>query len=169
MEILLIGPILWFLCGIFSAIIASNKGRSGCAWFLLGVLFGPFGLLVAALPAEQRGDTEGYQVQVAGKRRREFNAELLTKKCPVCAEHIKLEALVCRFCGRKYESGEVEAAIEHAKTEFERTRHVLTVEEQDKLSRGLCPNCIAFQAFKRDSSANLLTCEVCGEEYPLVL
>ncbi len=30
--------------------IANGKGRSGLAWFLVGLLLGPFGLLVAFLP-----------------------------------------------------------------------------------------------------------------------
>lgn len=43
--------ILWMLCGVFSAIIASSKNRSGFGWFLIGLFFGPFGFTVAALPA----------------------------------------------------------------------------------------------------------------------
>jgi len=43
MEILLI----WLLFGIVSAVVASNKGRSGCGWFALGVLLGPFGFILA--------------------------------------------------------------------------------------------------------------------------
>lgn len=41
---------LWLLFAIFSAMIANGKGRSGLAWFLVGLLLGPFGLLVAFLP-----------------------------------------------------------------------------------------------------------------------
>ena len=46
MEIL----ILWLLFAVFSGAIASSKNRSFVGWFLIGFLFGPFGLLVAAFP-----------------------------------------------------------------------------------------------------------------------
>jgi len=49
---------------------------------------------------------------------KEFSPDTLTKKCPDCAEHVKLEALVCRFCGRKFEPSEVEAAIREAHSRF---------------------------------------------------
>ena len=50
---------LWILFGIFSAMLASGKKRSTVAWFFIGLLFGPFGLLVALMPEleEQEGIT----------------------------------------------------------------------------------------------------------------
>jgi hypothetical protein len=36
--------VVWIFCGIGSAIVAENRGGSGCLWFGLGFLFGPFGL-----------------------------------------------------------------------------------------------------------------------------
>jgi len=47
MEALLL---LWILFGFFSAALAAHKNRSAVGWFLMGVLFGPFGLLVALFP-----------------------------------------------------------------------------------------------------------------------
>ena len=41
------GVVIWFLSGIVSALVAKRKGRSGCGWFILGVLLGPFGLILA--------------------------------------------------------------------------------------------------------------------------
>jgi hypothetical protein len=41
---------LWILFAIFSAIFAGRKNRSSVGWFFVGLLFGPFGLLVLAFP-----------------------------------------------------------------------------------------------------------------------
>lgn len=47
MEILLI----WLLCAVAAAVIASAKGRSGFGWLLLGMLIGIFAvIIVACLP-----------------------------------------------------------------------------------------------------------------------
>jgi len=39
----------WIGCGIFSGAVASAKNRSGCGWFLAGLVLGPVGLLVSFL------------------------------------------------------------------------------------------------------------------------
>ncbi len=40
--------LLWVGIGIMSSHVANLKGHSGVRWFLLGLLFGPIGLLGAA-------------------------------------------------------------------------------------------------------------------------
>ncbi|TVR53843.1 MAG: hypothetical protein EA421_09995 [Gemmatimonadales bacterium] len=67
----------WSLFGVASMVIASRKGRSGCAWFLVGILFGPFGLLVAFLPST---DAEVKEEVQSGRDHSEW------KKCP--SEHL---------------------------------------------------------------------------------
>lgn len=41
--------VIWILFGIISMVAAQKKGRDGCGWFLLGVLLGPFGFILALL------------------------------------------------------------------------------------------------------------------------
>lgn len=82
MEIFLI----WVLCAVFSAVIASAKDRSGFGWFVLGFLFGPFALIAVgfmpSLKTMPGAPTPATHV-----------------KCPDCAELVLNEARVCKHCG----------------------------------------------------------------------
>lgn len=86
-----------------------------------------------------------------------------TKKCPACAEQIKLEALVCRFCGQKFDEKDVQKEIEAIKA-----KHVLTPQDEErlkeKLNVGVCPKCDAFQNF--DWGPQELRCKTCGAAFP---
>ncbi len=80
--------LVWLLFGIASAMVAGRKGRSGIGWFLLGTLLGPFALPFAFLSSDlTKNSTEAAEASSS-------------KSCPHCAERIKIEAKVCRFCGR---------------------------------------------------------------------
>lgn len=85
MEILLIA----MLIGLVPAFIAKNKGRSFGLWWFYGAA-----LFIIALPHALML----HQSQ-AEKEQRRINEEGL-KKCPYCAELIKYDAKVCRFCNR---------------------------------------------------------------------
>jgi len=93
------------LFGIVTAVAASNKGRSGFGWFLLGVLLGPFGLILSL---------------VVSKNEAGLIEQETVKKCPYCTETIKAEAIVCRFCG-KYLPEPVERSPARGKYEFRET------------------------------------------------
>ena len=80
--------LLCFIPGIVVGMIAADKGRSFAGFFLLSLVFTPLiGLMAAliAMPCEAKmhgPPCEG-------------------RKCPFCAEIIKQEATMCRFCGRE--------------------------------------------------------------------
>jgi hypothetical protein len=77
--------IIWLLFGIVCMVIASAKNRNGCGWFILGCLFGPFALVVAALPSlsdDVTGPTPETHL-----------------KCPDCRELVLKDARKCKHCG----------------------------------------------------------------------
>lgn len=70
------------------AMIAGNKGRSAGAWWFYGVFLWPIALVHSLLIKPTSEFTESKQLSEG------------MKKCPYCAEMIKQDAVVCRFCSR---------------------------------------------------------------------
>jgi hypothetical protein len=65
--------VVWFVCGIISSVIGSNKGL-GCGGFIAGLLLGPLGIiLVLVLP--------GTRI-----------------KCQYCQKLIDKKAVKCPYC-----------------------------------------------------------------------
>lgn len=80
--------------GLLCSYVAKQKNRDGVNWFALGLIFNIFALLaLIALPAGA--------VLLAGQ-----------KKCKYCAETIKNDALICRYCQRDVSTSDSTEAVD---------------------------------------------------------
>jgi predicted Kef-type K+ transport protein len=68
--------LVWVACGVIGAIAAHVRGWSVLVGFLAGVILGPFAVLLFIVSG------------IASNG----------KTCPQCAERIKENAKICRFC-----------------------------------------------------------------------
>ncbi len=95
------GLIVWLVILLVAAVIpasiASRKGRNFVGWYIYGVL-----LWIVALIHSLLLRPNPKLIEEKDLKRGEL------KKCPNCAELVKSDARVCRYCGHSFESSSSE-------------------------------------------------------------
>lgn len=123
---------------VLSGIVARSNNRDPAGWGVLGFLFGILGFIAAIAVGEaenskpssrrrssRKTPSSSKKEQISSNKdhqqsdAQDFIPDEHEKKCPDCAEYIKLEARVCKHCGHRFPDEEVKRQMEERKKEFE--------------------------------------------------
>ena len=105
--------IVWLILCAVAGTIADKKGRMGWAYFTISFFLSPLvGILIAVAQSPITKNIEKQQIQ-SGEAR----------KCPHCAELVKLEAKICKHCGKDLPAVEPMSRIDSLTGMIEKIRN----------------------------------------------
>ncbi|TIL91461.1 MAG: zinc ribbon domain-containing protein [Mesorhizobium sp.] len=88
---------LAFIVGIAAQ---NYRGRRGTPWFLLSLIISP--ILAGLLLLASKDNRQASVVVATISEERETNGPIFEKTCPECAEQVKVDAKICRFCRHEF-------------------------------------------------------------------
>jgi len=144
------------LLGFIPAAIAKQKGHDPIIWWLGGAL-----LFIVALPLAIILEPKQSEVE-----NRKLGQGM--KKCPFCAELVKQEAVICRFCGREFLNPNERDQLE-ADTKFARVVFQKLGSENQNSKFCQCNVCSGKIEFDMSQVGETIQCPHCGIETMLFI
>lgn len=137
-EVLSVSAFL-FIVGVITALVAKNRGREPAPWFFIGFFLGPLGLALL------------FGIEKNQKRLDESSIDRgAMKRCPFCAEIVRKDAIICRYC----------------KQPLEKDQGLSSSEEHGDVITVTCPKCSHSDIYLRKIFTTAITCEGCGHKIP---
>lgn len=141
MEVLLFFAVI----GVIPAVIANRKGKDFFPWWIYGTLLFPIALIHAIAAKTYHRGIELHQASEG------------MRKCPQCAEMVKAEAKICRYCQRDL------PAVESPVVAPDPVSDAVQVPRRPTQ----CPDC-GRKAFAWDIDNRVSTCASCGQRFHVV-
>ena len=150
----IIGFITWLALALAVAYGAKNKGRSFGTYLALAIFLSPLisGIILLVMGEDKEG-VENNSISEGNSR-----------KCPYCAEIIKKEAIVCRYCGKELPKEEEKEKIKtyEIKDGYELKSNgnkQFAIVKNGNPDDYYCPNCY-YQV-----NPNRSSCPNCNQEF----